>query len=106
MTQIDLRLKLFHEAKTPLANGHKRDTLLMLSDNEFESNHGFIQWAFPTNVQSQSVSSAPVLNLESAIWLAKNAGFTRFLEDMAVRFLDFLKRKNTGSNLMITITLE
>ena len=42
---MKMRLKLFHEAKAPLANGHRRDTLLLLSDEEFENNHGFIQWA-------------------------------------------------------------
>ena len=47
-----IKLKLFHDAKAPLANGHKRDSLLMMSDEEFESNHGFIQWAFPTAEKS------------------------------------------------------
>lgn len=39
---MQMRLKFFHEARAPLANGHSRDTLLLLSDEEFETNHGFI----------------------------------------------------------------
>jgi hypothetical protein len=55
-----MKLKLFHDAKAPLANGHKRDSLLMMSDEEFESNHGFIQWAFPTAEKSNHSYNAPV----------------------------------------------
>ena len=56
-----MKLKLFHDAKAPLANGHKRDSLLMMSDEEFESNHGFIQWAFPTAEKSNhNVPALPV----------------------------------------------
>ena len=89
---MQMRLKLFHEGKAPLANGHRRDTLLFLSDEEFESNHGFIQWAFPTNEKSTSNFTAPTLDLESAIWLAENSGFVTFLENMTVRLLEFLQR--------------
>jgi len=89
---MQMRLKLFHEAKAPLANGNRRDTLLFLSDEEFESNHGFIQWAFPTNEKSYHNFTAPTLDLESAIWLAENQEFVTFLENMTVRFLEFLQR--------------
>ena len=68
---MEMKLKLFHDAKAPLANGHKRDSLLMMSDEEFESNHGFIQWAFPTAEKSNHNFNAPVLDLDSAIWLAE-----------------------------------
>ena len=89
-----MRLRLFHDAKAPLANGHRRETLLMMSDEEMEANHGYIQWAFPTHRQSKSVSSAPVLDLPSAIWLAENKGYVRFVEDMTEKFLGFLKRSD------------
>jgi ADP-ribosyl-[dinitrogen reductase] hydrolase len=89
-----MKLKLFHDAKAPLANGHKRDSLLMMSDEEFESNHGFIQWAFPTAEKSNHNFNAPVLDLDSAIWLAKRNDVSEFLENMSVRFLEFLKRND------------
>ena len=88
-----MKLKLFHEAKAPLANGHRRDNLPLLSDDEFESNHGFIQWAFPTPEASKQVTNAPALDLQSAVWLAENDEFIVFLEKMAVRFLEFLSAK-------------
>ena len=91
---MQMRLKLFHDAKAPLANGHRRETLLMMSDEEMEANHGYIQWAFPTHRQSKSVSSAPVLDLHSAIWLAENDGYVCFVEDMTEKFLGFLKRSD------------
>ena len=91
---MQMRLKLFHEARAPLANGHRRDTLLLLSDEEFETNHGFIQWAFPTSKPSQNPTNAPVLDLESAVWLAEKDDVVCFLEDMATRFLEFLRRND------------
>lgn len=90
---MNVKLKLFHEAKAPLANGYRRDNLPLLSDEEFESNHGFIQWAFPTPTPSQQVTNAPALDLHSAIWLAENQDFVAFLEKMTVRFLEFLASK-------------
>jgi hypothetical protein len=89
-----MKLKLFHDAKAPLANGHKRDSLLMMSGEEFESNHGFIQWAFPTAEKSDHNFNAPVLDLDSAIWLAERNDVAEFLENMSVRFLEFLKWNN------------
>ena len=75
---MQMRLKLFHEAKAPLANGHRRDTLLLLSDEEFENNHGFIQWAFPTPTPSKNPTDAPVLDLGSAIYLSEDKDFVIF----------------------------
>ena len=83
---MQMRLKLFHQAKAPLANGNRRDTLLYLSDEEFESNHGFIQWAFPTNEKSQHNFTAPTLDLESAVSLAEDPEFVTYLENMTVCF--------------------
>jgi ADP-ribosylglycohydrolase len=109
---MQMRLKLFHEARAPLANGHRRDTLLLLSDDEFETNHGFIQWAFPTSKPSQNPTNAPVLDLESAVWLAEKDDVVRFLEDMATRFLEFLRRndhwrgKYNHNHLRISRALE
>lgn len=91
---MEMKLKLFHDAKAPLANGHKRDSLLMMPDDEFESNHGFIQWAFPTAEKSNQNFNAPVLDLGSAIWLAERNDVSEFLEDMSVRFLEFLKKND------------
>ena len=94
-----MKLKLFHDAKAPLANGHKRDSLLLMPDEEFESNHGFIQWAFPTAEKSNHNFTAPVLDLGSAIWLAERNDVSEFLENMSVRFLEFLKRNDHWKSL-------
>ena len=42
-----------------------------MSDEGFEIKHIFIQWAFPIPESSNQVSNAPVLNLETAMWLAE-----------------------------------
>jgi hypothetical protein len=39
---------MFHDANAPLADGLRRKELLSVSDEDFESKHSFIQWAFPT----------------------------------------------------------
>ena len=91
---MKLPLKMFHNGNAPLANGLKRDNILSMSDSEFENNHGFIQWAFPTNVKNQSLSSAPVLDSASATALSSRQDVVEFLEEMAVRFLEFLGRND------------
>ncbi len=88
---MDLKLRMFHVANAPMADGFRRKELLLLSDEDFENKHGFIQWAFPTTEPSKHLSNAPVLDLGSAIWLAKNHEVAEFLESMTVRFLEFLK---------------
>ena len=88
---MDLKLRMFHVANAPMADGFRRKELLLLSDEDFENKLGFIQWAFPTTEPSKHLSNAPVLDLGSAIWLAKNHEVSEFLESMTVRFLEFLK---------------
>ena len=89
-----LRLKMFHEANAPLADGFRRKELLIMSDEEFEFKHGFIQWAFPIPDDGNQVSNAPVLNLDTALWLAENPEVSVFLEEMTVKFLKFLSRNH------------
>ena len=107
-----MKLKLFHDTKAPIANGHKRDNLLVMSDEEFESNHGFIQWAFPTTKKSHHNLNAPVLDLDSAIWLAQRNDVAEFLENMTVRFLQFLKHtghwksRHNHNHLRISRTID
>ena len=86
----NLKLKMFHQADAPLANGLTRSQLLHIDDNEFESNHGFIQWAFPTPERSLHNFSAPILDIPDAIWLAEQESVSSFLEAMTERFLHFL----------------
>ena len=83
-------MKMFHDANAPLADGFRRKELLSISNEDFESRHGFIQWAFPTPESSNQVSTAPVLDLETAVWLAEKPEVSTFLEAMTVRFLEFL----------------
>ena len=87
---INLKFRMFHKGNAPLADGFRRNELLSMSDELFESKHGFIQWAFPTPEQSRQVSNAPALDLDTAVWLAESTDVSEFLEAMAVRFLEFL----------------
>ena len=87
---MNFRMRMFHDANAPLADGLRRKELLSMSDEDFESKHGFIQWAFPTQESSNQVSNAPVLDLETAVWLAEKPEVSAFLEAMTVRFLEFL----------------
>lgn len=87
---MNFRMKLFHDANAPLADGMRRVELLSMSDDDFESKHNFIQWAFPTPESSKQVSNGPVLDLDSAVCLAEKPEVSTFLEAMTVRFLEFL----------------
>jgi ADP-ribosylglycohydrolase len=91
---MNLKIRMFHDANAPLADGFRRKELLSISDHDFEHKHGFIQWAFPTQQESRQVSSAPVLDLASATWLAEKPDVTEFLEAMIIRFLEFLASNN------------
>ena len=91
---INLKFRMFHKGNAPLADGFRRNELLSISDELFESKHGFIQWAFPTPEPSRQVSNAPSLDLDTAVWLAESTDVSEFLEAMAVRFLEFLAAHN------------
>ena len=84
-------LQNFHLNRMVLPSGYRRSDFLNLTDEEFERHHGFIQWAFPTPEKSRHNFSAPVLDIGTAIWLADDAESVSFFEEMAVRFLKFLK---------------
>ena len=88
------KLQDFHMERTLLSSGHRRADLLKLTDAEFERHHGFIQWAFPTPEKSYNNFSSPLLDLGTAIWLSEDAESTNFLEQMTVRFLQFLKNND------------
>ena len=85
---------MFYNANAPLADGLRRNELLTMSDEEFEFKHGFIRWAFPIPDGSNHGSNAPVLDLDTALWLAENSDVSGFLEAMTVRFLEFLSRNH------------
>ena len=109
---MNLRMRMFHDANAPLADGLRKRELLSMSDEDFESKHSFIQWAFPTPESSNQVSNAPVLNLETAVWLAEKPEASAFLEAMTVRFLEFLsanehwKQRYNHNHLRITRTIQ
>ena len=84
--QMQKNFKFFYQVKASLANGNYRETLLYLSDEEFEINHDFIQRAFPTNEKTKLNFTSPTLNLESAVSPAKDPEFVTFLENMTVCF--------------------
>jgi ADP-ribosylglycohydrolase len=92
--ELSSKLQDFHMERTLLSSGHRRADLLKLTDTEFERHHGFIQWAFPTPEKSYNNFSAPLLDLGTAIWLSEDAESTNFLEQMTVRFLQFLKNND------------
>ena len=109
---MNFRMRMFHDANAPLADGLRRKELLSISNEDFESKHGFIQWAFPTPESSNQVSDAPALDLETAVWLAENPEVSTFLEAMTVRFLEFLsanehwKQRYNHNHLRITRTIQ
>lgn len=84
---MNFRMKLFHDANAPLADGMRRVELLSMSDDDFESKHNFIQWAFPTPESSKQVSNGPVLDLDKAVWLAEKPEVSTFLEAMTLKIL-------------------
>ena len=109
--EMNLRMRMFYDANAPLADGFRKKELLSISNEDFESKHGFIQWAFPTPESSNQVSDAPILDLETAVWLAEKPEVSAFLEAMTVRFLEFLsvndhwKQRYNHNHLRISRTI-
>lgn len=59
--------RVFYGGNAPSANGLKRDDLLTLPDEAFESNHGFIQWAWKwKNSGDHAALSCPGESLPSS----------------------------------------
>jgi hypothetical protein len=55
-------LAFYGEDDGPAANGYTREQILGWSDADWESEHDFIQWLFPTDVPSMFNPDAPVLD--------------------------------------------
>jgi len=46
--------------KPDVYKGYLKD-IWMMSDDQIENKHNFIQWIFPLNVKSNAVPSSPIL---------------------------------------------
>ena len=71
---------------------HKRylKDIWMMSDNQIENKHNFIQWIFPLNVKSNAVPSSPILTKKEIISIKKSETAQKNIEKSAEWFLEFL----------------
>jgi hypothetical protein len=84
----------FLEGKTPDHRGRILAMLLQQTDHQAEATHDYIQWLFPLDEPSRSVSGAPVLT-ELEIDEIRQSGLAQAnLAKSARWFLGFLERNN------------
>ncbi len=71
---------------------HKRylKDIWMMSDDQIENKHNFIQWIFPLNVKSNAVPSSPILTKKEIISIKKSETAQKNIKKSAEWFLKFL----------------
>ena len=71
---------------------HKRylKDIWMMSDDQIENKHNFIQWIFPLNVKSNAVPSSPILTKKEIICIKKSEIVQKNIKKSAEWFLKFL----------------
>ena len=62
----------------------------MMSDDQIENKHNFIQWIFPLNVKSNVVPSSPILTKKEIISIKKSEIAQKNIKKSAEWFLEFL----------------
>ena len=74
--------------------GRRLDDVLAFDDIKAEQTHDFIQWLFPLDEVSRSVSGAPVLSQADIQLIHTNSDAQANIRRSAVWFLGFLERSD------------
>ena len=74
--------------------GRRLDDVLSFDDIKAEQTHDFIQWLFPLDEVSRSVSGAPVLNQTDIQLIHINSDAQANIRRLAAWFLGFLERND------------
>ena len=93
---------------------HKRylKDIWMMSDDQIENKHNFIQWIFPLNVKSNAVPSSPILTKKEIICIKKSEIVQKNIKKSAEWFLKFLSSnsywicQNNHNHLRITRAIK
>lgn len=81
----------FYSDRGICCSGHSRTQLLMASDKEWEDNHSFIQWIFPSTEPSAYSSTAPILTQEDINVFLTNMQVRYSVYPSIQRFMEFLR---------------
>jgi len=66
----------------------------MMSDDQIENKHNFIQWIFPLNVESNAVPSSPMLTKKEIISIKNSEIAQKNIKKSAEWFLEFLSNNS------------
>ena len=98
----------FYNFGKPNPNGVTVESIINASDEWWENQHDFIQWAFPNNVKSGCNPNAPILAWHEFEFLSRES-----LELLLGRFFQFLKNNkdfvdgvSTHNDLRVTRALK
>ena len=84
----------FLEGKAPDHRGHILAMLLQQPDHQAEATHDYIQWLFPLDEPSRSVTGAPVLTELDIDEIRQSSLAQSNLAESARWFLGFLERND------------
>ena len=84
----------------------------IMSDEQIENTHNFIQWVFPLNERSNAVPKSPILTNEEIISIKKSETAQKNIKKSVEWFLEFLSRNsywicpNNHNHLRITRAIK
>lgn len=81
----------FYSDRGICCSGHSRTQLLMASDKEWEDNHSFIQWVFPSIEPSAYNLTAPILTKADIEVFTTNMQVRYNVYPSIQRFMEFLR---------------
>ena len=80
----------FYNDRGVCCSGHSRTQVLAFSDKEWNSNHVFIQWLFPSDQPSAFSTTAPLLTEEDVFVFRSNMKIRYNVYASVQRFMEFL----------------
>ena len=85
-----MKLLEFFRNEKPNAHGKMFIEIISYNDDQFEKNHNFIQWMFPTDTRSKFNWRAPILTAQDVVDINNDSLAMEYIHIGTKRFLNFL----------------
>ena len=94
-----MKLLEFFRNEKPNAHGKMFIEIISYDDDQFEKNHNFIQWMFPTDTRSKFNWRAPILTAQDVVDINSDSLAMEYIHIGTKRFLNFLGYELDGVNI-------
>ncbi|VTS05461.1 opioid growth factor receptor-related protein [Tuwongella immobilis] len=96
----EMWLAFYGEAGGPNASGYSLEQILAWSNDDWEFQHDFIQWLFPTNEPSRFNPDAPVLDERMIAEFRRDGTAQRRFRETFQRWLRFCGMESTETGIV------